>query len=471
MFKRFSVNYALLTMALDGLLTGVALWITDLLSAPWLRLVWPAGWYWEAEEFLSPRYWPLVALLWVVCFALFSVYDPQRRYKAVDELQRVIVAAAFTSLALAGILYLTQRELSRWLFALFLLLDWSLLLGWRLLARAVFRLGRPPVRPRRVLVVGAGEVGHRVAAMIREHTWAGLRLEGFLDDDPLKRDGNGDILGTLDDAERVIEQRQIDDVIIALPPRAWERMNHLVATLHTLPVHVHVIPDYFAITLWRANVEEFAGIPMVDLRAPALNEYQRLMKRVFDLAVGSVATVCALPFMGLIALAIRLDSPGPVIFSQYRVGENGCLFKMYKFRTMVVDADRLAPQMVQHTADGKVTYKRKDDPRITRVGAYLRHTSLDELPQLFNVLKGEMSLIGPRPELPWLVDLYEPWQRKRFAVPQGITGWWQVNGRSDKEMHLHTEDDLYYIQHYSLWLDLQIMLKTVLVVLRGKGAY
>jgi len=138
---------------------------------------------------------------------------------------------------------------------------------------------------------------------------------------------------------------------------------------------------------------------------------------------------------------------------------------------MVVGADKMAADLVRHTEGGQVTYKRRDDPRITRVGKFLRRTSLDELPQLFNVLKGEMSLIGPRPELPWLVDLYEPWQRKRFAVPQGITGWWQVNGRSDKEMHLHTEDDLYYIQHYSLWLDVQIMLKTVLVVLRGKGAY
>jgi lipopolysaccharide/colanic/teichoic acid biosynthesis glycosyltransferase len=127
--------------------------------------------------------------------------------------------------------------------------------------------------------------------------------------------------------------------------------------------------------------------------------------------------------------------------------------------------------VLRTTEDGTITFKRPDDPRITRVGRFIRRTSLDELPQLFNVLKGDMSLVGPRPELPWLVELYEPWQRKRFAVPQGMTGWWQVNGRSDKEMHRHTDEDLYYVQHYSLWLDLMILARTVFVVLRGRGAY
>ncbi len=155
--------------------------------------------------------------------------------------------------------------------------------------------------------------------------------------------------------------------------------------------------------------------------------------------------VAALP-MAIIALLIRLDSPGPVLFRQKRVGENGRLFDMLKFRTMVADAESAAGSGPgRRTTDGQVIHKHKDDPRVTRVGRFLRRYSLDELPQFFNVLRGEMSLVGPRPELPWLVDRYEPWQRKRFAVPQGITGWWQVNGRSDKPMHLHTEDDLYYV--------------------------
>jgi lipopolysaccharide/colanic/teichoic acid biosynthesis glycosyltransferase len=175
--------------------------------------------------------------------------------------------------------------------------------------------------------------------------------------------------------------------------------------------------------------------------------------------------------MGVIAIAIKLDSPGPVIFKQKRVGENGRLFLMYKFRTMVAGAEERMEEVIQRDADGHLVHKFPDDPRITRLGRFLRRTSLDELPQFINVLKGEMSLVGPRPEMPILVEQYQQWQLKRLAVPQGITGWWQVNGRSDKPMHLHTEDDLYYIQNYSLLLDLQICLKTGWVILRGKGAY
>jgi lipopolysaccharide/colanic/teichoic acid biosynthesis glycosyltransferase len=144
---------------------------------------------------------------------------------------------------------------------------------------------------------------------------------------------------------------------------------------------------------------------------------------------------------------------------------------MYKFRSMVVNAEKLQDQVTYISADGILIYKKADDPRVTRIGRFLRHTSLDELPQLFNVLKGDMSLVGPRPELPWLVGLYEPWQHKRFAVPQGMTGWWQINGRADKPLHLHTEDDIYYVQNYSLWMDIYILLKTPWVVVRGKGAY
>ncbi|RPI33345.1 MAG: sugar transferase, partial [Chloroflexota bacterium] len=172
-----------------------------------------------------------------------------------------------------------------------------------------------------------------------------------------------------------------------------------------------------------------------------------------------------------IALAIKLDSPGPVIFKQLRAGENGRLFWIYKFRSMVVDADKQLQDVIRYDDSGRMIHKLPGDPRITRVGHVLRRASLDELPQLINVLKGEMSLVGPRPELPMLVEQYEQWQRKRFAVPPGITGWWQVNGRSEKVMHLNTEDDLYYIQNYSILLDFQILVKTAWVVLRGKGAY
>ncbi|NBD35090.1 MAG: exopolysaccharide biosynthesis polyprenyl glycosylphosphotransferase, partial [Chloroflexi bacterium] len=248
-------------------------------------------------------------------------------------------------------------------------------------------------------------------------------------------------------------------------------VNFIVARLHELPVNIRIIPDYFSLALYRATASDFGGIPMINLRDPALNDYQRLLKRGFDLVIGGLLTLLAMPVMIIIAIAIKLDSRGPILFKQKRVGENGRLFDMYKFRSMVVNAEALQEKINQVDEEGHLIHKVKDDPRVTRVGRFIRRWSLDELPQFFNVLKGDLSLVGPRPEMPWLVEEYENWQRKRFAVPQGITGWWQVNGRSDKMMHLHTDEDLYYIQNYSLWLDILILLKTPWVVLRGKGAY
>jgi len=196
-----------------------------------------------------------------------------------------------------------------------------------------------------------------------------------------------------------------------------------------------------------------------------------MLKRVFDLFFGLFALTLALPLIALSALLVFLDDGRPIIFRQKRVGKNGRLFEMLKFRTMVKDAEQLQSQVEKRDLDGNLIHKVKDDPRVTRVGSLLRRFSLDELPQLFNVLAGTMSLVGPRPEMPFLVDNYESWQRKRFAVPPGMTGWWQVTGRSDKPMHLHTEDDLYYIQNYSIWLDLEIIVRTIWVVLIGKGSY
>jgi exopolysaccharide biosynthesis polyprenyl glycosylphosphotransferase len=245
----------------------------------------------------------------------------------------------------------------------------------------------------------------------------------------------------------------------------------LVAALYSLPVRVRVAPDYFSVAFFGATVESLGGIALIGLRDPAIDEFQRFVKRLLDILLSAVGLLFLSPFLAAVALAIKGEDGGPIFYFADRVGENGKLFHMLKFRSMIVGADQLQPQVNQWDDQGHLVHKNADDPRVTRVGQFIRRTSIDELPQLFNVLKGEMSLVGPRPELPWLVATYEPWQHKRFAVPQGITGWWQVNGRSDNPMHLHTEQDLYYIQHYSLWLDLQILWRTITVVLRGRGAY
>jgi lipopolysaccharide/colanic/teichoic acid biosynthesis glycosyltransferase len=189
------------------------------------------------------------------------------------------------------------------------------------------------------------------------------------------------------------------------------------------------------------------------------------------LFIGTLAIVLALPIMILIAFLVWVMDGRPILFLQKRVGENGRIFKMCKFRTMVKNADQMQEMVERTDPDGNLIHKSEADPRVTRIGRFLRRFSLDELPQLFNVIYGTMSLVGPRPELPYLVEKYHTWQRKRFAVSPGITGWWQINGRSERMMHLHTEDDLYYINHYSLWLDIQILIRTIWAVLLGKGAY
>jgi exopolysaccharide biosynthesis polyprenyl glycosylphosphotransferase len=210
---------------------------------------------------------------------------------------------------------------------------------------------------------------------------------------------------------------------------------------------------------------------MRDLRASSPDEYERTVKRAFDLVCGAFALIVAAPLMTLTALMILVADGRPILFRQRRVGENGQLFNMLKFRTMLPNAEQLQHLVETRDEKGNVLHKSREDPRVTRTGRLLRRLSLDEFPQFLNVLKGEMSLVGPRPELPHLVEQYQPLQWQRLVVPPGITGWWQVTGRSDKTMHLHTEDDLYYLQNYSIWLDLRIIMRTVWVVLLGKGAY
>jgi lipopolysaccharide/colanic/teichoic acid biosynthesis glycosyltransferase len=175
--------------------------------------------------------------------------------------------------------------------------------------------------------------------------------------------------------------------------------------------------------------------------------------------------------MLITALAIKLDSPGPIIYKSKRMGENGRIFHMYKFRSMCQDADVRQKDIIKRDKDGNIIHKSTNDSRVTRVGKFIRKTSIDELAQMFNIFKGDMSLVGPRPELPMLVYDYQTWQFARFAVPQGLTGWWQVNGRSSKLMHLHTEYDLYYVQNYSLMLDVKILWKTVPAVVKRSGAF
>ena len=469
MFRRFSVNFAILSMAIDATIVCLALFSATSLR-PALGFL-PFTQHYPVQIPTPWLVYSLFALEWVVVFQVMSIYDGRRNFRWVDEFSSLTLATLLASGVMAGTLYLSYRMVSRLLFVVFVMLAYAAVLSWRGLARLYFQSANGSRSLRRVLILGAGVVGRDLMERVQSNPVRGVHVVGFLDDDYAKVENEPDVFGPLDQATEWVRELEIDDIVMALPQRAYLRMNRLIVELHSLPVKVWVIPDYFRLVLHKAAVIEFVGMPMLDLRAPALSDLQRLVKRIFDLSLTILSLPLTLPLMGLIALFVRLDSHGPVIFRQQRVGENGRLFVMYKFRTMQLDAEERRYEVEQLDEHGQLVHKQPNDPRLTRQGRWLRRTSLDELPQLFNVLRGEMSLVGPRPELPYLVDLYEPWQRQRFAVPQGITGWWQISGRSDRPMHLNSQDDLYYVQHFSLLLDLYIIIKTLGSVLRGEGAF
>jgi exopolysaccharide biosynthesis polyprenyl glycosylphosphotransferase len=469
MLRRFSINFALLSMLLDGISVAAGLWMSVLVRPGLNRFSWIEPIY--ATALVPPILYAWFPLVWVLIYSVLSIYDGRKYLRAVDEFTALTAAVAISSVSSAGILYLSYRDVSRALFLVFILLAFALCSAWRILARLYFRSQKAaPDRDYRVLIVGSGPLGRRVDRRIRETAQANLHLVGFVDE---REESGSDapLIGGFDSIREVIAQRRVSDVVIALPHSEYHQLSELVQKLDDLPVQVWIALGFFDLTLYHMKIEDFAGIPMLDLRASAIDDYQRMVKRAFDFTLGLLALVLSLPVMALSAGLLLLEDGRPVLFRQQRVGENGRLFEMLKFRTMVRNADQLQGQVVKRDAEGNEIHKSKDDPRVTRVGRFLRRFSLDELPQLVNIVRGDMSLVGPRPELPQLVEKYQPWQRKRFAVPPGLTGWWQVTGRSDKPMHLHTEDDLYYIQNYSVWLDIQILIKTVWVVLFGRGAY
>jgi exopolysaccharide biosynthesis polyprenyl glycosylphosphotransferase len=456
-------------MLLDGLGVGLCLWIASTVRPAindfsFIREV-------EVGTTLPFPLYFLLPILWIIIFSTLSIYDGRKFLRAADEVAALFLSTIIASVSSAGVLYLSYRDVSRALFVVFVVCAFLACLLWRTLIRIYFRAERVSIKsPHRLLIVGTGPLGQSVSQQIQNLISENFSLIGFVDDGY----GNKDEikpLGRLDDLKNLIREHSITDVVIALPYSVYSKMSDVVLRLYDLPVGVWVALGFFDLALYRTDIEDFAGIPMLDLRASAMDDYQRMIKRAFDIFFSAMVLVPAMLLMSVSAVMIILEDGMPILFRQKRVGENGRLFDMLKFRTMVRDAEQLKSQVEMQDENGNLIHKTKDDPRVTRVGRLLRRFSLDELPQFFNILAGTMSLVGPRPEMPYLVDNYQPWQRKRFAIPPGLTGWWQVSGRSDKPMHLHTEDDLYYIQNYSIWLDLQILLKTVWVVLIGKGAY
>ena len=326
----------------------------------------------------------------------------------------------------------------------------------------------------RVVVVGAGEVGRTVIRNILAAPDFGYQIAGFVDDNPQRGQqqiGPFQGLGSIDDLPRILEEQHVDAVIITLPWQYHRQIVRVLAQSRHAGVRAYIVPDFFQLRLTDVMVEELNGLPLLGMKETRIIGWNLTIKRAMDLLLGSLAIILLSPLWLLIILAIKVDSPGPALFRQTRVGKNGELFDVWKFRSMVEGAEEQLPDLERlNEADGPL-FKIRSDPRITRVGRVLRRLSLDELPQLINVLVGDMSLVGPRPALPREVNAYSDWHHRRLEVTPGITGLWQVSGRSHLTFDEMVLLDIYYAENWSIGLDLLVLLRTIPKVISGEGAY
>jgi Undecaprenyl-phosphate glucose phosphotransferase len=410
---------------------------------------------------------PFIAVLVPVAFQVQALYRLRRGRSRVDDFFAVFVGTTL-AVVLGTIVTLYYKayhnpdfqEISRPVWALFLVLNVTTAYLTREFVReALERRWRAGIGLKRVLIVGAGDLGRMVADKVIEHRELGFKVIGFLDD----RAGGDHIgyrglplLGVLDEADDIIKRERIDHVYVALPLEEHVKMLGVVEATNREGVDVHVVPDLLQFIALRARLENLDGVPIISLNDVPLRGFNSLLKRSIDVVFSATAlTALSVPF-GIIALVIRRTSPGRVFYTQERMGLDGKAFHVYKFRSMHQDAE---------DESGPV-WARDNDPRCTRVGRLLRRFDLDELPQLWNVLRGDMSIVGPRPERPYFVEQFKhriPQYMLRHKVKAGITGWAQVNGwRGNTSLEKRIEYDLYYIENWSVGLDLKIMWLTLL---------
>ncbi|HLJ81092.1 MAG TPA: sugar transferase, partial [Ktedonobacterales bacterium] len=316
--------------------------------------------------------------------------------------------------------------------------------------------------------------GKLMMQQITASPYLGYHVVGFIHDldGPPSDFGRFKVLGTMRDLDAVIRGQRISEVIIALPSHQHQQILRAVQTCERAGADFKLVPDLYELSLSRIDVDAVEGIPLIGLRRSLTSSWQFRVKRGIDIIGSLITLLVTAPIWLLTALAIKLDSPGPVFYKQARLGYRGQPFDMIKFRSMRINADQMVEQLRDQIAENeRVKFKLKNDPRRTRVGRLIRRTSIDELPQILNVLRGEMSLVGPRPPVPTEFESYEDWEKARLEMPPGITGLWQVRGRSEIVFDEMVLMDLYYIENWSLRLDLQILLSTIPAVLKSHGAY
>jgi exopolysaccharide biosynthesis polyprenyl glycosylphosphotransferase len=419
---------------------------------------------------------PFVLALWMFSLSFFGAYQSPRMTSPLQYAWAVTRGVAVGLAALLTILFLFKVQyVSRAVVVTFAAADLLGLVGIRLGVVWYFhRSLRRGEHFRRVLIVGSGTRARRLAETLLQKSEWGIRIVGHLDPDPTRigdRVLDASVLGTVGDISSVLKGNVIDEVILAVPRAMIPDVGKIAQACEEEGVKLCLMADVFDVHAVRTRLVALGPIPLLTLEPVAQEEWKLFVKRLMDLAIATLMVPLLLPTIGLIVLAIKLDSPGPVFFVQDRVGRRKRRFRMLKFRTMVQDADRRQAD-VEHLNEAKgPIFKIANDPRITRVGHFLRRSSLDELPQLLHVLTGEMSLVGPRPMSLRDVDLFDQGiQRKRFSVKPGLTCLWQVSGRSDLPFSKWLELDLAYIERWSLGLDLKILVKTIPAVLSGRGA-
>ena len=412
---------------------------------------------------------PVIAVLWPLVFYFHRLYQIRRDRSMIDEALAVVVAVALGTILLIGLLSFWRTfSFNRPLLVVFLVLDILLVAAVRFgIHRYLELVWASGVGVRRALVVGAGHTGQALADKLIDHPATGLKPIGFADDDPKKRDESYRGLPVLGDTTQVREllaAHDVDTVFLALPVEAHRTMLRILQEVGNEMVDIRLVPDVFQFVTFKAGIEDFDGLPVINLTQVPLEGWNSLVKRSMDVVLSSIGLASLAVLYPFIALAIWLEDRGPIFYAQERMGLDGRHFRMLKFRSMKMNAEQ-----------GGARWAEENDPRRTRVGAFLRKTSLDELPQLINVFLGDMSLVGPRPERPEFVHEFKekfPQYMLRHRVRAGITGWAQVHGwRGNTSLSKRIEYDLYYIENWSVSLDIKILWLTVRWGFTHKNAY
>lgn len=466
---------AITWVAIDIILINVAFamayWVRYRLQL--FRAVDPA---FDVPYSVYPPFAALFTLLLILVYRQQGSYRLRRQISWFDEFYAIVNGTATGTIIMIVFIFLYQAAFYSRAIFIYAGIFVVILLGLsRLIKVTLLRtLRRRGIGSERVVIVGAGEVARAVLRAVVANPECGFNIIGFLDDNPSK--GETDIgrfkgLGSLDNLAEVLRQETIDEVIITLPWQYHRKIVSIMTHCERENIRARIVPDLFQMTISRMHIEDIAGVPMIGVKEVSISGLNQLVKRSIDLVLAGVVLVIGAPLMALIALTIKLESPGPVLFQQERVGRNGRRFMVYKFRSMVEGAEEQQAALQDLNEAAGPLFKIRADPRMTRLGKWLRKMSLDELPQFYNVLRGEMSLIGPRPPLPTEVKQYQEWHKRRLEVAPGITGLSQISGRSSLSFDETALLDIYYIENWSLALDTKIMLQTIPRVIFGNGAY